>query len=171
MDEPRENPVDPAVVDVDILRGWMDIDPRNFDGFLDAGWQSTFRASGLVYISYVGVTNVASVAEEVKNPDRNLPLGVFLALITAIVVYGLCIAVNIAAFTDPAEFRAQVDQLVKVLKIQPLAQGTDEILVGRIRKDLMGDGLWLWQVGDNLRKGAATNAVQIAETLIARKLV
>ncbi|MGH0036825.1 MAG: aspartate-semialdehyde dehydrogenase [Myxococcota bacterium] len=49
--------------------------------------------------------------------------------------------------------------------------GHDEILVGRVRKDLVGDGLWLWQVGDNLRKGAATNAVQIAETLIARGLV
>lgn len=49
--------------------------------------------------------------------------------------------------------------------------GRDEILVGRVRKDLTGDGLWLWQVGDNLRKGAATNAVQIAETLIARGLV
>jgi aspartate-semialdehyde dehydrogenase len=49
--------------------------------------------------------------------------------------------------------------------------GRDEVLVGRVRKDLTGDGLWLWQVGDNLRKGAATNAVQIAETLIARGLV
>jgi len=49
--------------------------------------------------------------------------------------------------------------------------GRDEVLVGRIRKDLAGDGIWLWQVGDNLRKGAATNAVQIAEALIERGLV
>lgn len=44
------------------------------------------------------------------------------------------------------------------------AAGTDDILVGRIRRDLSNDNaLWLWVVGDNLRKGAATNAVQIAE--------
>jgi aspartate-semialdehyde dehydrogenase len=49
--------------------------------------------------------------------------------------------------------------------------GRDAILVGRIRKDLSSDALWLWQVGDNLRKGAATNAVQIAEALIRRGLV
>jgi aspartate-semialdehyde dehydrogenase len=48
--------------------------------------------------------------------------------------------------------------------------GRDEVLVGRIRKDLGSDRLWLWQVSDNLRKGAATNAVQIAEELIRRGL-
>jgi aspartate-semialdehyde dehydrogenase len=48
--------------------------------------------------------------------------------------------------------------------------GRDEVLVGRIRKDLGSDRLWLWQVADNLRKGAATNAVQIAEEMIRRGL-
>jgi aspartate-semialdehyde dehydrogenase len=47
--------------------------------------------------------------------------------------------------------------------------GRDEVLVGRIRKDLGSDSLWFWQVSDNLRKGAATNAVQIAETLLAQR--
>jgi aspartate-semialdehyde dehydrogenase len=48
--------------------------------------------------------------------------------------------------------------------------GRDEVLVGRVRKDLGSDRLWLWQVSDNLRKGAATNAVQIAEEMIRRGL-
>jgi aspartate-semialdehyde dehydrogenase len=47
--------------------------------------------------------------------------------------------------------------------------GTDDVLVGRVRRDLGSDRLWLWSVVDNLRKGAATNAVQIAETLIERE--
>jgi aspartate-semialdehyde dehydrogenase len=49
--------------------------------------------------------------------------------------------------------------------------GRDVVGVGRLRKDLHSDRLWLWEVGDNLRKGAATNAVQIAEELIRRGLV
>jgi len=49
--------------------------------------------------------------------------------------------------------------------------GTDEVLVGRVRRDYGSDRLWLWQVSDNLRKGAATNAVQIAEALLERGLV
>jgi aspartate-semialdehyde dehydrogenase len=48
--------------------------------------------------------------------------------------------------------------------------GRDEVLVGRVRKDLGSDKLWLWQVSDNLRKGAATNAIQIAEEMIRRGL-
>lgn len=47
------------------------------------------------------------------------------------------------------------------------AEGKDEVFVGRIRKDLVfSPGLVLWVVSDNLRKGAALNAVQIAELLI-----
>ena len=56
--------------------------------------------------------------------------------------------------------------------VYPLAQdatGKDEIFVGRIRMDLaLENGLSLWTVGDNLRKGAALNAIQIAEELVVR---
>ena len=46
-------------------------------------------------------------------------------------------------------------------------EGRDETFIGRIRQDAFNKkGLWLWVVADNLRKGAATNAVQIAEELI-----
>jgi len=46
-------------------------------------------------------------------------------------------------------------------------EGRDEVFVGRIRRDpFQKNGLWLWVVADNLRKGAATNAVQIAEVLV-----
>ena len=51
------------------------------------------------------------------------------------------------------------------------AAGRDEIFVGRVRQDASlpdGRGLAFWVVSDNLRKGAATNAVQIAELLLAR---
>lgn len=47
------------------------------------------------------------------------------------------------------------------------ANGTDDVYVGRIRRDeSVENGLNLWVVADNIRKGAASNAVQIAETLI-----
>jgi aspartate-semialdehyde dehydrogenase len=52
------------------------------------------------------------------------------------------------------------------------AEGRDETFVGRIRKDpTVPHGLNLWVVADNLRKGAATNAVQIAEVLMQRGIV
>jgi aspartate-semialdehyde dehydrogenase len=52
------------------------------------------------------------------------------------------------------------------------AAGDDATYVSRIRKDpTVEHGLWLWVVSDNLRKGAALNAVQIAESLVNRKLL
>jgi aspartate-semialdehyde dehydrogenase len=55
-----------------------------------------------------------------------------------------------------------------------LATGRDEIFVGRVRQDISipGDrGIAFWVVSDNLRKGAATNAVEIAEVLVSRDWV
>ena len=52
------------------------------------------------------------------------------------------------------------------------AAGTDEVFVGRIRQDASHpNGVAMWIVADNLRKGAALNAVQIAEEMIARDWV
>jgi aspartate-semialdehyde dehydrogenase len=50
------------------------------------------------------------------------------------------------------------------------AADTDEVLVGRIRRDSShSNGLVMWIVADNLRKGAALNAVQIAEEMVKRE--
>lgn len=65
------------------------VDRGHFQGMMDKGWDPIFATAGLVCVSYMGVTKIASVSEEVKNPERNLPLGTFLGLGTALVVYGL----------------------------------------------------------------------------------
>jgi len=58
------------------------------------------------------------------------------------------------------------DPLNNVYPMPLNAKGKDEVFVGRIRRDLSNPcGLHLWIVSDNLRKGAATNAIQIAEYL------
>jgi aspartate-semialdehyde dehydrogenase len=63
-----------------------------------------------------------------------------------------------------------MDDLAKGEVPMPLhATGRDEVFVGRVRRDpTVPHGLNLWVVADNLRKGAATNAVQIAEVLVER---
>ncbi len=65
----------------------------------------------------------------------------------------------------------QDDPSRHVYPLASQAAGRDEIFVGRIRQDPSvadGRGLALWVVSDNVRKGAATNAVEIAEVLVAR---
>lgn len=77
--------------------GWggMQINFSHFQGFLGKGGGAIFSTAGLVFISYVGVTNVASISEEVKDPERNLPLGVFTALIFAVFIYVVGVAVMV----------------------------------------------------------------------------
>ena len=61
-------------------------------------------------------------------------------------------------------------QLCQMIVSTPLdSAGIDDVLVGRVR-ETVGDrgGISLWVVGDNLRKGAALNAVQLAELLLER---
>lgn len=61
----------------------------NYKGMFDFEFFELMSTSGLVFISYVGVTKIASVSEEITNPERNIPLGIFLALATAFTVYVL----------------------------------------------------------------------------------
>ena len=65
-----------------------------------------------------------------------------------------------------------MDDIEKNIYPMPrFAEGRDEVFVGRVRRDLsQPNTLNLWIVADNLRKGAATNAVQIAEYIVASKL-
>ena len=77
------------------ILGWLigvgatAINPGAFDGAFDLGASPFLATVGLVIVSYMGLTHVASVSEEVKNPDRNLALGMLLAFATVLLVYVL----------------------------------------------------------------------------------
>ncbi len=80
---------------------------RQFTPFLPFGTEGLLATVGLVFVSYAGLTKVASVAEEVQNPDRNLPLGMFLSLATATAVYCVGVFIMIAVL-DPSELRSDL---------------------------------------------------------------
>ncbi len=101
-----------------------------FTDFLGSGWSSIFAASGMVCISYMGITKVASVAEEVKNPERNLPLGIFMAMLTAVVVYGLGTYV-IVGIVSPQQLYAGATP-----SLTPVAHAA-EIMAGNTGKIVM----------------------------------
>ena len=78
-----------------VAGGTPQINLSNFRGFFNPGLDAILSATGLVYISYIGITKVASLSEEVKNPEKNLPLGIFLSLGTSFVIYGLGTAIMV----------------------------------------------------------------------------
>ncbi|MBN1447968.1 MAG: amino acid permease [Bacteroidetes bacterium] len=73
----------------------MEIHLSHFSDFFGAGMTPLLATSGMVYVSYVGMIKVASLSEEVENPERNLPYGIFLALGTCLIVYLLATIVMV----------------------------------------------------------------------------
>ncbi len=82
------------------------VDDR-FTPFFAFGLSGFLSTVGLVFVSYAGLTKVASVSEEVRNPDRNIPLGMMLSLLTASFVYAVGVFIMVAVL--PAdELRADL---------------------------------------------------------------
>ncbi|AKA68814.1 aspartate-semialdehyde dehydrogenase [Clostridium scatologenes] len=117
--------------------------------------------------------------EETKKILNDYDLKITATTVRVPVRYGHSVSINLE-FEKPFE----LDKIFELLgnadgiilqddvknTVYPMpinAEGTDEVYVGRIRRDFsIENGLNLWVVADNIRKGAATNTVQIAEVLV-----
>jgi APA family basic amino acid/polyamine antiporter len=78
-----------------IFRGSMSLDVHRYTPFMPFGGHKLFAAAGMVFISFGGLTKVASVAEEVRNPARNIPYGMILAFCVVLLLYGLTVFVTV----------------------------------------------------------------------------
>lgn len=98
-----------------LLQGFHEIifdQPREvtrsrFTPFLANGLEGLLATVGFVFVSYAGLTKVASVAEEVKDPERNIPLGMILSLASTSMVYVAGVFVMVAVL-DPVSFHSDL---------------------------------------------------------------
>lgn len=81
--------------------GFGEVTRDRFTPFLAFGISGFMGTVGFVFVSYAGLTKVASVSEEIRDPDRNIPLGMTLSLATAAVVYTVGVYIIVAVL--PAE--------------------------------------------------------------------
>jgi amino acid transporter/mannitol/fructose-specific phosphotransferase system IIA component (Ntr-type) len=77
------------------------VQPVRYSRFLEKGWLAVLATAGLVFISYGGLTKVASVAEEIKNPGRDLPLGMILAWFVVSVLYVAVVVITVGVLSGP----------------------------------------------------------------------
>ena len=80
----------------EVVRGEPELVRGGFDPLLPFGVESLLGTIGLVFISYAGLTKVSSAAEEIRDLDRNLPLGMILSLVTVGVIYTAGVAILVA---------------------------------------------------------------------------
>ncbi|RKY23882.1 MAG: hypothetical protein DRP62_04985 [Planctomycetota bacterium] len=76
-----------AILALFVILGAEAVEAVRYKGFLEKGWLAVFANAGLVFISFGGLTKVASIAEEVKHPGKNLPLGMILAWLVVSIFY------------------------------------------------------------------------------------
>ena len=113
-----------AILALYIVRGFTHIEPMNFKPFVTNGSFSIVSTAGLVYISFAGLTKVVNVGEEIKDPGKNIPLGMFLAFSTVMFIYAFAVLVTVGIV--PAKDLAG--------SLAPLAIGAEKIMgpVGKI---------------------------------------
>jgi len=91
-----------VILAIFVLFGSGTVEAIRYKGFLEKGWLAVLATSGLVFISFGGLTKVASIAEEVKRPDKNLPLGMLLAwfVVTLFYISVIIITVGVVDGTE-----------------------------------------------------------------------
>ena len=78
-----------------IIRGSMSVDVHRYTPFMPFGKHALLAAVGMVFVSFGGLTKVAAIAEEVRNPGRNIPHGMILAFCTVLLLYALTVFVTV----------------------------------------------------------------------------
>lgn len=70
-----------------ITFGITHIDTTHYVDVFEIEFNNLISSAGLVYISYFGLTKVTSVSEEIKKPERNIPLGTFYSFLVSVIIY------------------------------------------------------------------------------------
>jgi amino acid transporter/mannitol/fructose-specific phosphotransferase system IIA component (Ntr-type) len=104
--------------------------------FLKSGLAGFLSTVGLVSVSYAGLINVASVAEEVRDPDRSIPLGMGLSLLTAMAVYAVGAYVLVAVLEPDALGRPDLTPVASAAEVifagLPYGVGLTLVLVAAV---------------------------------------
>ena len=87
-----------------IFRGLPAVSLRHYEPFAPGGIWVVFSTAGFVFVAYGGLLKVASVAEEVRNPGRTIPIGMALALVIVGLCYVLMVSVTVGV-VSPEQLR------------------------------------------------------------------
>jgi APA family basic amino acid/polyamine antiporter len=90
-----------AVVLAVIAVGVFHVRPANWHPFMPNGWHGVFGAAAVMFFAFIGFDSVSSAAEEVKNPKRDLPIGIIASLSVCAVLYVAVAAVVTGIVPSP----------------------------------------------------------------------
>ena len=101
-----------------VVVGAMNIDTSNYVPFAPNGWRGIHQGAAIVFFAYIGFDAISTAAEETKNPQRNLPIGILGGLAICTVIYVIVGAV--ATGMVPYQQLKAADPLTKALTLAGL---------------------------------------------------
>jgi len=102
-----------------------------YGGFFEKGAGGLLAATGLVFVSYAGVTKVASIAEEIEDPDRNIPLGILVSLGFTTLLYVLIVVVMVGV-TPPDLLRDSAVPMINAAEATLAFPGVVAVIVAAV---------------------------------------
>jgi APA family basic amino acid/polyamine antiporter len=107
-----------AVLALFVGIGTFNIEPENYKPFAPNGWRGIHQGAAIIFFAYIGFDAISTAAEETKNPQRNMPIGILggLAICTVIYVIVGAVATGIVPYT---QLKA-ADPLTRALEIAGL---------------------------------------------------
>jgi APA family basic amino acid/polyamine antiporter len=119
-----------AVLALFVGVGIFNIEPENYKPFAPNGWRGIHQGAAIVFFAYIGFDAISTAAEETKNPQRNMPIGILggLAICTVIYVIVGAVATGIVPYT---QLKA-ADPLTRALEIAGLGTAGWIVALGAV---------------------------------------
>ena len=111
-----------------IVMGLQHINPANYHPFAPNGFRGIHQGAAIVFFAYIGFDAISTAAEETKNPQRNLPIGILGGLAVCTVIYiiigvvltGMVPSSSLGAAADPLAFALKATGLTSIAKVVAL---------------------------------------------------
>jgi APA family basic amino acid/polyamine antiporter len=119
-----------AVLALFVFVGAQHIQPENYVPFAPNGWRGIHQGAAIVFFAYIGFDAISTAAEETKNPQRNLPLGILLGLGVCTLIY--MIVGVVATGLVPYEQLRAADPLARALELAGLSTASWIVAAGAV---------------------------------------
>src|SRR5205085_4997872 len=84
-----------------IIAGSHYIHPSNYHPFAPMGWSGVLTGGSIIFFTYIGFDSVSTAAEEARNPQRDLPIGIIATLVVCTLLYiGVAVVLTVIVSWD-----------------------------------------------------------------------
>ncbi len=113
-----------------VVLGAMHIDPANYQPFAPNGWKGIHQGAAIVFFAYIGFDAISTAAEETRNPQRNMPIGILFGLAVCTIIY-VVVGIVATGLVPYTQLKA-ADPLARALEVAGLQTASWIVAFGAV---------------------------------------